>query len=87
MNFLFLHPNFPGQYLQLSRYLGHTGRHNVMFLSAGTNGSRLQGVQVGIYKIKRKATKGVHHYIKVAEEAVLDGDPRPGCPAAEGFRS
>ena len=73
MNFLFLHPNFPGQYLQLSRYLGHTGRHNVMFLSAGTNGSRLQGVQVGIYKPKRKATKGVHHYIKTAEEAVLDG--------------
>lgn len=73
MNFLFLHPNFPGQYLQLSRYLGHTGRHNVMFLSAGTNGSRLQGVQVGIYKAKRKATKGVHHYIKMAEEAVLDG--------------
>ena len=73
MNILFLHPNFPGQFLQLSRYLGGTGRHKVMFLSKDQNGSKLPGVQVGVYKKPREATNGLHHYLKTAEEAVLEG--------------
>ena len=73
MNILFLHPNFPGQFLQLSRYLGATGRHKVMFLSKDQNGSKLPGVQVGVYPKPREATKGIHHYLKLCEEAVMEG--------------
>lgn len=73
MNFLFLHPNFPGQFLQLSRYLGATGRHRVMYLSKESNGSKLPGVQVAIHKKPREATEGIHHYLRLAEEAVLEG--------------
>ena len=73
MNFLFLHPNFPGQFLQLARYLGATGRHRVMYLSKDHNGSQLPGVETAMYKKPRKATKGVHHYLKLGEEAVLEG--------------
>ncbi|MBQ9406340.1 MAG: glycosyltransferase [Desulfovibrio sp.] len=73
MNILFLHPNFPGQFLQLARYLGGLGRHNVMYLSKESNGSQLPGVQVAMHKKPREATKGIHPYMKLAEEAVLEG--------------
>lgn len=73
MNILFLHPNFPGQFLQLSRYLGATGRHKVMFLSKDHNGTQLYGVQAAMYKKPRAATQGIHRYLKMAEEAVLEG--------------
>ncbi len=72
MNILFLHPNFPGQFLQLSRYLGATGRHKVMFLSKDQNGSKLPGVNVGMYARPREATKKLHPYLKLTEEAVLE---------------
>ena len=73
MNILFLHPNFPGQFLQLSRYLGATRRHRVMFLSKDQNGSKLPGVQVGMYAKPRAVTQGIHHYLRLCEEAVLEG--------------
>lgn len=73
MNILFLHPNFPGQFLQLSRYLGATGRHKVLFLSKDQNGSKLPGVQVGMYPKPREVNKDIHHYLRMAEEAVLEG--------------
>lgn len=73
MNILFLHPNFPGQFLQLARYLAATGRHRVMFLSRESSGTKLPGVQEVRYKKPRKATRGIHPYLKLAEEAVLEG--------------
>lgn len=73
MNILFLHPNFPGQFLQLARYLGGTGRHNVVYLSKDQNGSKLPGVQVGMYAKPRAATEGIHPYLRMAEEAALEG--------------
>ena len=73
MNILFLHPNFPGQFLQLARYLGDQGRHRVMYISKDHNGSQLPGVQVAMHKPPREATPNIHRYLKMAEEAVLEG--------------
>ena len=73
MNILFLHPNFPGQFLQLARYLGATGRHRVVYLCKSQNGSVLPGVQVGQYEPPREPTKDMHGYLKTAEAAVLEG--------------
>ena len=73
MNILFLHPNFPGQFLHLSRYFAHMGGNNVMFLTKETNGNRLRGVNVAVYKASREASKEIHHYLRPTEEAVLDG--------------
>ena len=73
MNILFLHPNFPGQFLQLSRYLGAVGRHRVMFLSKDQNGTKLPGVNVAIHKKPREHTKDIHPYLRLCEEAVLEG--------------
>ena len=73
MNILFLHPNFPAQFLHLAMHLAREPRHRIFFLTKETNGSQLQNVTVGVYKEKREATKGIHHYVKPFEEAVLEG--------------
>lgn len=73
MNILFLHPNFPGQFLQLARYLGATGRHKVMYLSKDQNGSQLPGVSVAMHKKPRPVTEGIHPYLRLCEDAVLEG--------------
>ena len=73
MNILFLHPNFPAQFLNLSQYFAQSGRHKVFFLARETHGASLPGVSVAIYKLARGVTKGIHPYVKIMEEAVLEG--------------
>ena len=71
MNIVFLHPNFPAQFLHLAQYFAKSGRHKVVYLTRETKGSHLQGVTVVLYKLARQGTKEIHPYIKLMEEAVL----------------
>ena len=73
MNILFLHPNFPGQFLHLAHHFATEGGHKIMFLTKKTNGNRLLGVTPVLYKTAREPAKETHNYLKPAEEAVLDG--------------
>lgn len=73
MNLLFLHPNFPGQYLHLARYFARTGQDHVAFLTKETHKNRLWNVDVGVYKAARETTEGVHPYVKQLEAAALEG--------------
>lgn len=73
MNLLFLHPNFPGQYLHLARHFARTGRDHVCFLTKETHNNRLWNVNVGVYKAARETTKDVHPYVKQLEAAALEG--------------
>lgn len=73
MKLLFLHPNFPGQFLHLAMYFAQTGRDEVVYLSKETNGSRLRNVKVALYKPTRETTKDIHPYVRPLEEAVLEG--------------
>lgn len=73
MNVLFLHPTFPGQFLQLARYLGAQENHNVVYLSREQNGTRLYGVNVNIYLRPPQSTKNVRDFAKIADDAVLEG--------------
>lgn len=73
MNILFLHPNFPAQFLHLAMHFARDPKNRVFFLTKDMNKNRLKDVTVGIYKPKREATQGIHHYVKPMEEAVLDG--------------
>ena len=73
MNILFLHPNFPGQYVHLAQFFANSGRHRVFFLSKETNGSHLKDVSVALYKPSREGTKGIHNYVHYLEDSVLDG--------------
>lgn len=71
MKVLIVHQNFPGQYLQLARYLGAQGKHQVVFITQREDGS-LPGVQKVVYKPRRGVSVQTHHYLRDAEAAVLN---------------
>lgn len=56
MKFLFVHQNFPGQYLHIVRHLASSGRHEVMFVSQ-PNDNAIAGVRRVFYQ-KPEQTEG-----------------------------
>jgi glycosyltransferase involved in cell wall biosynthesis len=72
MKFLFVHQNFPGQYLHLARHLGRQSENDIVFLTQRREGS-LPGVKKAIYSPKRKPSRQTHHYLRETEGGVLNG--------------
>ena len=70
MNFLFVHQNFPGQYLHLASWLALSGRHNVVFVSE-PNENRLQGVRRVLYRPIRASAPGIHMAATDFEAAMI----------------
>lgn len=50
MKYLFVHQNFPGQYLHFVRRLAAQGQHDVVFISA-PNENQIRGVQKLVYRL------------------------------------
>jgi glycosyltransferase involved in cell wall biosynthesis len=71
MKILFVHQNFPGQYLHLARYLGSRADCQVVFITQRQDGE-LPGVRKIVYKPRRTISPQVHHYLRDAEAAVLN---------------
>jgi glycosyltransferase involved in cell wall biosynthesis len=71
MKVLFVHQNFPGQYLHLARHLGADPRHQVVFLTQRTDAT-LPGVRKIVYQPARPITRGVHHYVRETEAGILN---------------
>jgi glycosyltransferase involved in cell wall biosynthesis len=87
MNILFVHQNFPGQYLHLAPNLASAG-HNVVALSS-REGVAMKGVRIINYKLPDERAPGTHRYLTKAEEAVLRGERVAGLALrlnATGFR-
>ena len=59
MKFLFVHQNFPGQYLYILQHLVATGRHEVMFISQPSP-SVMGGVRRAIYEAPAAGTGNMH---------------------------
>ena len=57
MKILFVHQNFPGQYLHLARHLGATLGNEVVFITQRTDAD-LPGVRKIVYKPQREVTRG-----------------------------
>ena len=70
MKILFVHQNFPGQYLHLARYLGAIPGNEVIFITQREDAD-LPGVRKIVYKPQRPPTPGVHHYLSETEAGVL----------------
>jgi hypothetical protein len=68
---LLLHQNFPGQYLQIARHFGARFPHQSVFLTQRLNGS-IPGIRTAVYKPRRAATDGIHHYVRDTEACVLN---------------
>ena len=71
MNILFVHQNFPGQYLHVARHLGATPGNRVMFITQRKDGT-LAGVSTIAYKPQRGVTRHLHHYLHDTEAGVLN---------------
>jgi glycosyltransferase involved in cell wall biosynthesis len=72
MKVLFVHQNFPGQYLHLARHLGATPGNQVVFLTQRRDNARLPGVTKIVYEPHRKITPNIHHYLVDTEAGVLN---------------
>jgi hypothetical protein len=71
MRILFIHQNFPGQYLHLARHMGADPAHQVVFITQREDAA-LPGVKKIVYKPARTVTKDLHHYLGDTEAAVLN---------------
>jgi len=71
MKVLFVHQNFPGQYLHVARHLGAIEGNDVVFITQRTDAD-LPGVRKLVYKPAREVTRGVHHYLRETEAGVLN---------------
>ncbi|HXA46921.1 MAG TPA: glycosyltransferase family 4 protein [Burkholderiaceae bacterium] len=71
MKVLFVHQNFPGQYLHLARHLGAIEGNEAVFITQRTDAD-LPGVRKIVYKPAREVTSGVHHYLVETEAGVLN---------------
>jgi len=72
MKALFVHQNFPGQYVHLARHLGAHAGNEIVFLTQRKDGA-LPGVKRVIYNPKRQPSRHTHHYLREAEAGVLNG--------------
>lgn len=71
MKILFVHQNFPGQYLHLARHLGASPNNEVIFITKRQDAT-IPGVKKIIYKPQRTVTPGIHHYLGDAEAGILN---------------
>ena len=70
MKVLFVHQNFPGQYLHLARHFGAHG-HQAVFITQRKD-VELPGVRKIVYQPRRTITPQVHHYLRDSAAAVLN---------------
>lgn len=71
MNILFVHQNFPGQYLHVARHLGSMPGNQVVFITQRKDAA-LPGVRNIVYQPHRTVTPNLHHYLLDTESALLN---------------
>ncbi|HWW04221.1 glycosyltransferase family 4 protein [Collimonas sp.] len=71
MKILFIHQNFPGQYLHLARHLGASPKNEVIFITQRQDAT-IPGVKKIVYKPQRAVTPGIHHYLGDTEAGILN---------------
>lgn len=69
MKFLFVHQNFPGQYLHIVRHLAAAGRHDIVFLSE-PNANRIDGVRTVPYPRSSPPSSDTHIVARDLDGAV-----------------
>ena len=75
MNLLFVHGNFPGQFLEIAPQLTKHCQARTVFLTKSDNPQNvsLPGIQLSRFELHREPAKGVHTYLIPSELAVLNG--------------
>lgn len=76
VDILFIHGNYPGQFIHLAAGIGREERHRVFFLTEledAHNKGLFPGVEIVRYSRHREVAAGIHPYLVSAETAVLNG--------------
>lgn len=73
MNILFVHQNFPGQFMHLAPALGADPAHQVVALSL-RNPRNMPGVRIVRYGLSQGTTKGIHPWVADMEAKVIRGE-------------
>lgn len=73
MRVLFLHPNFPAQFRHVATLLGKDPKNQLVFGTKTENNLQISGVHKVMYSVAREPNPQTHHYIRVLEGAVLQG--------------
>lgn len=77
MNILFIHPNFPGQFRHLASHLAQQPGNVVVGMGEHDSVARQKGSTPGVmlrgYRVSRDAAPKAHHYLRVIEQGVLQG--------------
>jgi glycosyltransferase involved in cell wall biosynthesis len=69
MKYLFVHQNFPGQFLHLVRHLLKSDDHDVVFICE-QNANYIPGVRRVIYQVPPRATQAIHVHAREFEVAM-----------------
>jgi glycosyltransferase involved in cell wall biosynthesis len=72
MKILFVHQNFPGQYLHLARHLASQPGNEIVFITQRKDKATLSGVKNIVYQPHRTITQQQHHYLIDTEMGVLN---------------
>jgi glycosyltransferase involved in cell wall biosynthesis len=72
MRILFIHRNFPGQFLYLVNYLSQQADHEVVFITQRQENS-FPKVRKVLYQASARQTYHAHHYLTEYQEWVLHG--------------
>lgn len=72
MRILFLHRNFPGQFMHLARHLAQDRANRVVFITARRDRS-IPNVMKAVYHLPERGTSTTHRYLRASEEAVIHG--------------
>lgn len=72
MKILFVHQNFPGQYLHVASHLGNIPGNEVIFITQRQDEAKLPGVRNIVYKPHRGTTQNLHHYLVDTEAGLLN---------------
>ena len=73
VNFLFVHQNYPAQYLHLIRHLLDRGGHQIVFISEA-NSNSLPGVRRVLYQVPPFSQEHVHPYAHDLDRAARRSD-------------
>lgn len=73
MRVLFLHPNFPAQFRHVATLLSKDPKNQLVFGTKTENNLQISGVHKAMYSVAREPNPQTHHYIRVLEGAVLQG--------------
>lgn len=76
MDILFIHGNYPAQFVHLAAGLAAQPQHRVIFLtepSCTHLNHEIKGVRVQLYERHREAAESTHSYLVSTESAILNG--------------